>query len=228
VSVVNGAKEVQHGFVDESEISAIDDYIIVRKASHQAIESFAYDLKKLTFLPRPTDSNHNIMPIFPLLKEEREQCRRVLEVTIQLESGVTTGETVSSENGILETEIPRKPYNANAGITRGELGEDFRRSVFAVIVREHDFEIVPADLLKNLADFSIGPMDIVLFVVDRNHDADELPSARLVRPMLGCRFRYHGMDGLAHRRLYSHALVVRDGSKTLASPVISAIRPIGT
>ncbi|MGY4480905.1 hypothetical protein ACVWWR_000096 [Bradyrhizobium sp. LM3.2] len=115
------------------------------------------------------------MTLLPQIEKSGEHCRWILEVAVDLDGGISGGQTIGREHGPLESKVSGKSHRANARIGRRQFGDNSTRIVGAVVVREDDLErIAIFHLFEDIANRVIGPAYVAFLIEDRNQNGNEL------------------------------------------------------
>ena len=100
-------------------------------------------------LARASNSIHNPIAILPLPNEFQDQCRRILQIAIDLNGGIPHRIQVRSEDRALESEIARKPECANATVSGCKSLDDLEGAIIRVIVRKQKLKVIPIRDLRH-------------------------------------------------------------------------------
>src|SRR5207253_1746630 len=156
-------------------VAGIDRQDVVAQPGDGAIEKAPHGVTEKRFGPRSAHAVDDFITRLPMPDEVEDEIRRVLQIAIDLDCGIATGETIAGEDRALKPEIPRETINPHPGIAGSEPIEALEGAIRAAIVGEDEFPAIPlGDPLERPIDGVVERLDVGFLVVDRHDDGKKL------------------------------------------------------
>src|SRR5262249_2077544 len=113
-------QDVEHAAIDQAKVTGIDRKALVAEPGEGAIEQASHRVKLRRLGPRPAHAVDDFTTRLPMSDKIEDEIGRVLQVAIDLDRGIATGEAIAGQNGALKPEIPRETINPYPGIAGRE------------------------------------------------------------------------------------------------------------
>src|SRR5262249_47044155 len=91
-------QEVEDAAIDEAKVAGIDRKVVVAEPSQDPIEEASHGMKEERLRSRPAHAVDYLETCFPKPDKVEHDLGRVLQITIDLDRGIATGETISCED----------------------------------------------------------------------------------------------------------------------------------
>lgn len=117
------------------------------------------------------DADDDFRSALPLLDEFGDEGWRMLEVGIDTDDGIARGGVDAGRGRRFFAEVSGEVDGSRFRIVHGQLVDDVLGCVGASVVDKGDVEVI-GECLHNRADSFKNERDILLFIVDRDDDAD--------------------------------------------------------
>ncbi|XWK49652.1 hypothetical protein RBB78_20925 [Tunturiibacter empetritectus] len=142
MSVFEALEEIDDAPADQTKVARIDRNLLFAESIDQTIEDDSLQIEKPGLLPFDADAIDDIGSLLPLLQKCRDQLGRILEVNVKLNRCVATRACVTCHDRALESEVSRESIGMDPAISRGEIPQQGKGLIGAVIVGEDKFEPV--------------------------------------------------------------------------------------
>ncbi|BCS53003.1 hypothetical protein GSbR_09880 [Geobacter sp. SVR] len=169
VSLLDGFERITHRPVDQAEIAGVDRDVHIGHLLHQAVEEGCAEfLEKGLTLPLPPFAVDDVIPLFPACDHLGNDLRRVLEIRIDYDHGLSLRIIHPCRYGGLMAEILGKFDDFYGAVASAQIVQDREGPVGTAVVDEDDLVGLVQFLHHGMQ--SLVHFDQDLFFVEDRHD----------------------------------------------------------